>query len=289
MTLTWESVLFVPGTRSDLVPKALATGSGVVVLDLEDAVVPQEKDQARSRVETSLAALGDADAARVFVRVNDYASWWFGADAEMVARTRAAGVVLPKYEDPAQLRGLRSVLRDGGREQILTLVGIESARGVLDCRRLFAEGPSAAYFGAEDLVADVRGRRTRSNLEVLYARSQVALTGRVEQVVTIDQAFTDFRDDSGFVRDAQEGRDLGYEGKLAIHPAQVGPCRTVFLPSSGDVAHARRVLEAGSAGVGVVDGRMVDEVHLKLARHTIALHDAVADRDRANETRGDER
>ena len=190
---------------------------------------------------------------------------WFDDDVEAVAGTRA-GVVLPKYEDPAQLRDLRE--RVGDRPVV---VGVETARGVARARELLAEpGLVAAYFGAEDFIASVGGRRTSSSREVLFARSEVLLAARLGGVGALDQAVVNVRDEAFFRTDAGEGRDLGYDGKICIHPTQVTLAHEVFTPSEEEVAHARDVVDAGRAGVGVVNGEMVDDVHLRMAAAVLA-------------------
>ena len=272
--ISWESMLFVPGTKPELVQKALRSGAGVVVLDLEDAVAATDKVAARATVGPTLADLPPEAAARVLVRVNDTASPWHEDDVRAAATSRAGGIVLPKYERAQELLALRELASAHRTSGLLVAVGLESARGVLDCRALLAERPDAAYFGAEDLIADVGGRRTPESREVLFGRSLVALAGHVEGVALLDQAFTDVRDPDGFAGDAAAGRDLGYEGKICIHPTQVDLCRAVFSPTAAELSHAQRVLDATVDGVGTVDGQMVDEVHLKQARRILARHRA---------------
>ncbi len=259
-----RSLLFVPGGRADMVAKAPRSSPDAIAVDLEDAVAADDKDTARP---TAVGAVLDLpeDAGAVLVRVNPPGTPWFDDDVEAVGRTRA-GVVLPKYEDPAQLRDLRD--RAGERPVV---VGIETARGVARARELLSEpGVLAGYFGAEDFIASVGGRRTPSSREVLFARSEVLLAARLGGVGALDQAVVNVRDAEFFRTDAGEGRDLGYDGKICIHPSQVTLAHEVFTPSEEDVAHARDVVEAGRAGVGVVNGEMVDDVHLRMAAAVLA-------------------
>ncbi|WP_433803110.1 HpcH/HpaI aldolase/citrate lyase family protein [Actinomycetospora sp. CA-084318] len=251
-----RSLLFVPGGRADMIAKAPRSSPDAIAVDLEDAVAADGKDAARR---TATTGLPDT-ASLVLVRVNPPATPWHDDDVEAVAAT-AAGVVLPKYEERAQLADLRA--RVGDRPVI---VGIETARGVARARDLLDDaGVVAAYFGAEDYIASVGGRRTASSQEVLFARSEVLLAARLGGVGALDQAVVSVRDDEFFRRDAGEGRDLGYDGKICIHPTQVSLAHEVFTPSDEEVAHARDVVEAGRAGVGVVNGEMVDDVHLRMA------------------------
>jgi citrate lyase subunit beta / citryl-CoA lyase len=259
-----RSLLFVPGGRADMIAKASRSDPDAVAVDLEDAVAPGDKEAARATAVAAVAELPDTGTL-VLIRVNPPGTPWFDDDVEAVAGTRA-GVVLPKYEDPAQLADLRGRLGDRP-----VVVGLETGRGVARARDLLdASDVTAAYFGAEDYIASVGGRRTSSSREVLFARSEVLLAARLGGVGALDQAVVNVRDAEFFRTDAGEGRDLGYDGKICIHPTQVTLAPEVFTPSEEEVAHARDVVEAGRAGVGVVNGEMVDDVHLRMAAAVLA-------------------
>jgi citrate lyase subunit beta/citryl-CoA lyase len=182
-------------------------------------------------------------------------------------------VVLPKVERPSDVPELRRTLATLGLGPVLVLAGLETAAGVADARLLAASGPDAVYFGAEDYIADLGGRRTTDGAEVLFARSTVCLAARLAGIPALDQVVVEVRDDDRFLHDAQLGRSLGYTGKLCVHPAQVALAHRVFSPSPEELAHARAVLEAGAGGVGVVDGHMIDEVHVRLARQVLERAD----------------
>jgi citrate lyase subunit beta/citryl-CoA lyase len=264
-----RSALFVPGHRTDRLAKADRTRPDAVIVDWEDAVPVAGKEEARS---VSLAALGEQrpDVDTVLVRINAAGTPWFDADlaaaAEAVAGGVLDGVVLPKYEHPEQLAWVRAALPSAA----VVVVGIESVLGVADARPLLAEAPEAAYFGAEDFIADIGGRRTSGGNEVLYARSKVCLAACLAAVSTLDQVTAAVRDTEAFRADAEMGRSLGYTGKICLHPVQVGIAHEVFTPSESEMAHAREVLRAAEGGVGVVDGQMVDAVHVTMARDVLA-------------------
>lgn len=260
-----RSLLFVPGGSTERLAKVARIGPDAVVVDLEDAVAPDAKDAAR---EATVAALREQrpGAATVLLRVNPPGTPWYEADVAAAASIENLdGVVLPKYEQPAQLDAVRAAL-PGSR----VVVGLESGLGVADARTLLAHGPDAAYFGAEDYIADLGGRRTAANTEVLYARSAVVLAAHLAGVVALDQAVVAVRDGAAFRADAEQGRDLGYPGKICLHPVQVEIAHEVFTPSAAEVEHARAVLQASGSGVGVVDGQMVDAVHVTMARAVLA-------------------
>jgi len=258
-----RSVLFLPGTRLDLLAKVPRWTPDVAVVDLEDAVASADKDAARRAVhEAELRAPGST----VLVRVNPPGTPWHDADVAAAVAGGAAGVVLPKAEDPEVVARLGESLAGAW-----LVAGLETPLGVARAREVLDTGVvTAAYFGAEDFIADVGGRRTAAGLEVLYARSAVLLAGRLTGTPMIDQAVMALDDDAGYTADAQAGRALGYVGKLCIHPRQVALAHAVFTPTDAEVAAARRIVEAATAhGVTVVDGRMIDAVHVRQARHVL--------------------
>ncbi len=268
--LCFRSVLFVPGGKAKMINGAVTMGADAVVVDLEDAVSTAEKDGARRVAAETTAGLPGDQRSRVFLRVNPTSSPWFDEDVAVVAESRLAGVVLPKFESLEQLELLRRRLAANGSPDALVMVGIETARGVNDCYELLAGGVDGLYFGAEDYVADLGGRRSPSGAEALYARSQVRLAARLRGVPSIDQAVVAVHDEAKFRLDAGEGRDMGYCGKICLHPLQVRLANEVFSPSEEEIAHARRVLEAAAGGAGSLDGEMVDEVHVRMAAAVLA-------------------
>ena len=261
-----RSLFFVPGSRPDMIAKLPRYGADLAVVDLEDAVAAEEKESARLAAIRAIAGLPDGTGT-VLVRVNAVDSRWFADDLAAVAGSAANGVVLPKFET-ADVVGL---LRARLAPRALLVVGLETARGVADCRPLLGADVDAAYFGAEDYIADVGGTRTDEGGEVLYARSQVLLAARLGGVAAIDQVVTSVRDDELFRADARAGAALGYTGKICEHPRQVELAHEVFTPTAAQVEHAEAVLRVASAeGVGTVDGQMVDEVHVRMARQVLA-------------------
>ncbi len=213
---------------------------------------------------------------QVFVRVNGIATPWFADDVATALIPELTGVVVPKLESAADVAVVGDALAAAGVGHLGILAGIESAAGVARAEEVLRAPVRWCYFGAEDFVADMGGVRTASNLEVLYARSRVALAARLGDVHAIDQILADFRDDDRYLRDASEARALGYRGKLCIHPAQVALAHRVFTPSADEVDHARRLLAAYEAaaarGEATLDfeGEMVDEPMARRARQTLA-------------------
>jgi citrate lyase subunit beta/citryl-CoA lyase len=260
-----RSLLFVPGTRTGLLAKVPRWAPDVVIVDLEDAVPATEKDAARLAVaEADFSEAGTT----VLVRINPPGTPWHELDIAACLDTTAAGIVVPKGEDPEAVAALRDRLAKVAPELAIVL-GIESAIGVARARELMTTGVAAAFLGSEDFLADMGGRRTAGGFEVLYARSEVVLAGRLAGVPMIDQAVVAVEDDAAFTADAETGRALGYVGKICVHPRQVALAHAVFTPSETEIVDARRVLEAAAKGVGVVDGLMVDAVHIRMAQQVL--------------------
>lgn len=255
-----RSLLFAPGNRPEYFPKLVTSGADGIVLDLEDAVPPGAKRDARDVVCGALPSLvRDLGASRVFVRVNGPKTPWFQDDLGALGGA-GCGVVVPKLESLDELSAAGSWLAG-----VEVVAGIETVAAVEVAPALCGAPVTAAYFGAEDLMADLGGRRTAAGLEVLYARTRVAFAARLGGVRAIDQVVIDFDDDIRFRREADEARSLGYTGKLCIHPRQVALANDAFTPSAEEIEVNRRLVEAFEQaqreGRGVIDfeGRMVDQ------------------------------
>jgi citrate lyase subunit beta/citryl-CoA lyase len=270
-----RSLLFAPATRPDVLAKMPRSGPDGVVIDLEDAVPPDAKESARPNArEAGRALASEHPALAVFVRVNAVATEWFEADVAEACVPELAGIVVPKMETSDHVATVARALSGAGLAHLQVIAGTETAAGVADAREVYRPPVTVCYFGAEDFVADMGGVRTESSTEVLYARSHIALMARVSGVLALDQVVTSFGDDELFLADAAQGRALGYNGKLCIHPAQVPLAHRAFAPSPEEVDRARRLIDAYDAanarGEAVVafDGQMVDE---PLARHARAV------------------
>ena len=271
-----RSVLFAPGNRTDVLAKMPRSAPDVAVIDLEDAVPAASKPEAR-KIASQLAQQLTAEAPKmqVFVRVNAAVSEFFDDDLASLA-AGLTGVVVPKLESSAQVAVVRDAFAAHGIEAGI-FAGIETAAGVeYAVEVLAADGVIGAYFGAEDFIADMGGVRTAANTEVLYARSRVALGGRLAGVPVVDQIVADFRDEDRFVTEASEARALGYAGKLCIHPAQVALANAAFVPSAEELARAQALVAAydeavarGDAAIAF-DGQMVDEPVARQARSLLA-------------------
>ncbi|WP_254767624.1 HpcH/HpaI aldolase/citrate lyase family protein [Salinilacihabitans rarus] len=282
-----RSVLFTPGDRPEMMRKAPRAGADVVVFDLEDAVAPRRKAEAREAVRDVLADPEFDPDAEVCVRVT--AADAAAEDLAVVLGddddVRLDAVMLPKAEAAGDVERLAAALRERGAA-VPVLALIESARGVLAADAIAAvPATDALIFGAEDLAADVGATRTREGTEVLYARERVVVAAAAHGRDAIDTVYTDFDDVDGLRAETAFAVQLGYDGKLAIHPAQVDPINEAFTPDPDDVEWAEAVLEAkreaDAAGRGVfeVDGEMIDAPLIAQAERIVARAKAAGERD----------
>ena len=247
-----RSLLFVPGSRPDRFDKALAAGADAVIVDLEDAVAPTDKDGARKALGAWLSA-----ARAVIVRINGADTDWFRDDLALCARPGIAAVMLPKAERADDI----ATLRTAGAATVLPLV--ESATGFAALPAIAgAPGVQRLAFGSLDFQVDL-GMRDAREEELLFFRSQLVLASRLAGLQPpIDGVTTAIDDAARLQDDALHARRLGFGGKLCIHPRQVDGVNLCFAPTEGERAWAQRVLDAAAASRGAavaVDGRMVDK------------------------------
>ena len=256
--------LFVPGDRPDRFAKAAASGADAVIIDLEDAVAPQNKAAARA----NLGKHGLAPE-NVIVRVNGDATPFWDEDLAAVAATGIRTILIPKAEREETLAAVRAALGD----EAVLLPMIESVRGLSNLQHLLlAPGVAAIAFGHLDFAVDLR---CEPDWDVLASvRSTLVVQSRLAgRAAPIDGITADFTS-SATAQDAERARRFGFGGKLMIHPAQIAAARSVFIPSEAERAWARAVVDAtanGETGVITVDGKMVDRPIIERAHHILAL------------------
>ena len=280
-----RSVMFTPGDREEMMRKAPDVGADVVVFDLEDAVAVDRKAEARETVRRVLSDPEFDPDCEVCVRVNPV-GLGTSEDVEGVlgeAEVRLDSVMLPKTESGSEVETLVGFL-SGYDASVPILALVESARGVLAADEIAAvDATDALVFGAEDLAADVGATRTDEGLEVLYARERAVLAAAANDVEAIDTVYTDFGDEQGLIEATEFAIELGYDGKMAIHPSQVGPINDAFTPDPEDLEWAQAVLagkrEADADGRGVfeVDGEMIDAPLIAQAERIVERAEAATD------------
>ena len=221
-----RSLLFMPGTRADMIAKIARIVPDVAAVDLEDAVAAADKKSARETAVAAIDALEPDARTTVLVRVNPVGTPWFAADVAAAARCAAAGLVVPKLSRSQDLHELRQALAENTWTDALVVAGIETALGVADARPLLAGGLAGAYFGAEDYIADIGGRRTAEGDEVLYARSHVCLAAYLAGMPSIDQAVVGLGDDEHFLAERRRaGRSVTRARSASTHARSNWPTR----------------------------------------------------------------
>jgi citrate lyase subunit beta/citryl-CoA lyase len=272
-----RTVLFSPGDQPDLMQKAPSAGADVVVFDLEDAVAPTNKAEARERVREAVADI-DPDC-ELCVRLNPIDDGGRD-DLEALGETVADvdSLMLPKVSGPDDVRALVDALDDG---HVPVLALLETAAGVLAAEDIAAvPSVDALLLGAEDLSADVGFTRSDEGTEILYARQHVTLAASSHDVDAIDTLYTDFEDTDGLAADTERAVALGFDGKMAIHPAQVSVINEAFTPDDERIEWAQAVLaardeaRADGRGVFAVDGEMIDAPLIAQAEDVIERADA---------------
>ncbi|MEO8973387.1 MAG: CoA ester lyase [Ktedonobacteraceae bacterium] len=274
-----RSALFAPATRADLLRKLPRSQPDAAIFDLEDGVPPDAKEAARGIARSAAKELATTvPRLRLFMRINAVGTPWFAEDIVQALVSELTGIVLPKYESLDQLAQVYEMLKQQGLAHLSILVGLETTLGIARVEQILRPPIVAAYFGAEDFIADMGGERTEAGLEVLYARSRVVLAARVAGIQALDQVVVNFHDDHRFVTEAAQARALGYTGKLCIHPAQVPLAHQAFNPTPQEVERAHRLLDAyqhaqaEQQGVFVFEGQMID---LPLVRRAESILDRV--------------
>jgi len=258
-------LLFCPGNRPEMIAKLGRFGADGVAIDLEDGVPARDKEAARLIArEGATGLLGTHPNPQVFVRVNQAGSPWIQADIAEGVDQGTSGIIVPKLERLDQLQWVARELDNAGLTDAKIIGGLETVEGIESCVGLTHPRLVALYFGAEDYIADIGGERTVSNHEVAYARSRVVTAARLLGVAALDQAVVEIDEHDRFFREAVEARQLGYTGKVCLHPGQVALANQVFTPTVEEVDRSRRILaaadEAAQKGRGVVlfEGQMVD-------------------------------
>jgi len=277
-----RSALYVPGSNARALAKAGTLPADVLIVDLEDAVAPGAKEEARrAAVEAIRRGLGRAE---VVLRVNALDTPWGAADLAAAAGSGADAVLLPKVEGADAVREAgRRLDAEGAPASMSLWAMVETPRGVLHAEAVASSSPRLACLvaGTSDLTRDLRARHTPGRSEVLTSLSLLVLAARASGLAALDGVHLDLDDEAGFVAACRQGRDLGFDGKTLIHPRTVLAANLEFTPGDGELALAGRIIVAHAAaqaagqGVVVVDGRLVEGLHVAEARRLLALAAAI--------------
>ncbi len=279
-----RSALYMPGSNARALDKGRSLPVDVIILDLEDSVAPDAKDVARAQTVKAVRA-GGYGRRELLVRVNGLNTPWGQADLMALATSGADAVLLPKVESAAAVHQAAAALAAAGAPESLAVwCMMETPRGMLRAAEIADAGPrlGGLVMGTSDLAKDLHAAHTRDRLPMITALGLCLLAARAAGVAILDGVHLDLDDETGFADICRQGAELGFDGKTLIHPKQIGPANRAFAPSAAEVAWSRRIIaahaEAARAGKGVVlvDGKLIENLHVEAARRLVDLADAVA-------------
>lgn len=272
----FRSALYIPGSKERALEKARGLAVDAILFDLEDAVAPDEKANARATLSAALTEGGFGDRYKI-VRMNGLETEWGADDAAAIAGMECDAVLVPKVNSAADIDAV--VERMPGKRiwaMMETPLAVINAAGI-------AAHPAVEGFvlGTNDLAKDLGTRKAPRREPLLYALQACLMAARAHGVIALDGVYNAFKDDEGLAEECEQGRDMGYDGKTLIHPAQIDITNRIFAPTEAEIDLARRQIAAfdeaiamGQA-VAVVDGRIVENLHIVTARATLAKAEAI--------------
>lgn len=279
-----RSVLYMPGSNARALEKAKSLACDCIIIDLEDAVAPDAKEDARARVVAAVSA-GGYGRREVVIRINAPDTPWGEADIAAAATSGADAVLVPKVSTGADVATMRHLLTMAGAPVDLAMWAMmETPLAILNAGDIAAAGADnglrCLVMGTNDLAKETDASLGRERMAMLTWLSISVAAARAHGLAIVDGVYNDFRDTPGFDAECRQGRALGMDGKTLIHPSQIELCNEIFSPSELEVAEARRIIEAfdapENAGKGAINinGRMVERLHADMARRKLALHEA---------------
>ena len=274
-----RSLLYMPGSNPRALENARVLPADGLIIDLEDAVAAHTKEAARAIVAAALAA-GGYGTRELVLRVNQLDTPWGHADLAAAATMPIDAVLLPKVENPDRVRLTLSLLDAlGASERLAVWCMIETPLGVLAAREIAAASRrlAALVLGTSDLTKELHALATRDRLPLITSLGLAMLAARAYGLAILDGVHFDLSDNEGFAFACRQGRELGFDGKTLIHPKQIAPANAAYAPSPEEIEYSRRVIaahaEGAAAGKGVVlvDGKLVEGLHVENARRLLAV------------------
>jgi citrate lyase subunit beta/citryl-CoA lyase len=284
-----RSMLYMPGSNARALEKAKTLSADALIFDLEDAVAPDAKIAARDTVAAASGA-GGYGQRETLLRVNGLATPWGHGDLLAAAKMTLDGVVLPKVESADMVCQAVQVLRGAGAPGTVGIwCMMETPLGVLHAEAIASASPRVAGFimGTSDLTKDLHALHTADRLPMLASLSLCLLAARAHGLAILDGVHLDLDDAEGFAAACRQGRELGFDGKTLIHPKQIEVANKAFAPSPEEVAWSRRIIAAHAEAVGegkgllLVDGKLVENLHVEGACRLVAMADAIAAMEKA--------
>ena len=256
---TLRSLLFLPASNPRAIGHARDSDADLVILDLEDAVKPEDKEAARAAAIEAVAADWPMPVA---IRINAVGSEWYGLDMVKVSHSNVQLVVLPRAERKDDLHYLRS---HSGKP---VAAMVETAKGVITAPELAHEA-CALIAGTNDLAADLRLPTDAGREPLQMALQSIVLAARAARVAVFDGVFNSLDDEDGFAAEASAGRKLGFDGKSLIHPRQIAPCHAAFTPNEEEIARAERLVAAATGGAERFESQMIERMHVEAAKRLL--------------------
>jgi (3S)-malyl-CoA thioesterase len=276
-TRPYRSVLYIPGSKPRALEKARGLPVDAIIFDLEDAVSADEKVNARDTLAAALAE-GGYGARMKIVRINGLDTTWGRSDAEAVTKMACDAVLVPKVSSPDDLNALAAITGD-----LPIWAMMETPRGMLNAAAIAAHPLlQGMVMGTNDLAKELQVRFRPDRLPLMAGLGQCLLAAKAEGIIIVDGVYNAFKDAEGLAAECEQGRDMGFDGKTLIHPAQVDVANAAFAPSEAEIDLSRRQIaafeeaEAAGQGVAVVDGKIVENLHVATAREILAKADAIA-------------
>jgi citrate lyase subunit beta / citryl-CoA lyase len=279
-----RSVLYMPGSNARALEKAKSLPADGLILDLEDATAPDAKNVAREQV-CNAAKEGGYGNREVIIRANGLQTKWGYDDVCSVATSGADAILLPKVESASQIRQVEQILDEHEAPENLAIwCMMETPLGMLNAKEIAAAGGRLAGFvmGTSDLAKDLHSHHTDMRLPMITSLGICMLAARAYGLQILDGVYLDLNDADGFKASCVQGLELGFDGKTLIHPKQVAPCNDVFAPSDEAIEHSRKIIAAyeevlaQGKNVVLVDGKLVENLHVENAKRLVALADAIA-------------
>lgn len=280
-----RSVLYMPGSNERALQKAKTIAADGVILDLEDATAPDKKSLAREQVCAAVEA-GGYGKRELIIRVNALNTHWGYDDIVAASKTKADALLIPKVESADTVRQVENIMvSNGAHEGMAIWCMMETPRGILHAEEIAGatRRMTCMVMGTSDLAKELDCAHTRERLPMITSLGMCLLVARAYNIYIIDGVYLDLQDEEGFAYSCRQGAELGFDGKTLIHPKQVEPSNVAFSPSETDVAWSRKIIaaheEAARAGQGVVlvDGKLVENLHVESARRMVAMADLIAE------------
>lgn len=284
-----RSVLYMPGSNARALEKGRTLAADGLILDLEDAVAPDAKEMARGQIGASLKA-GGYGARELIVRVNGLESPWGNDDIVAAAGFGADAILLPKVESAGAVHQAETILEASGAPQALSVwCMMETPLGMLHAEEIAEASPrvGALVMGTSDLAKDLYAAHTRDRLPMITALGLCMLAARAAGIAILDGVHLDLGDDEGFAYSCRQGKELGFDGKTLIHPKTIDVANEVFGPSEEEVEWSRTIIAAHAEaekegkGIVVVDGKLIENLHVLNAERVVAMAKAIRDMESA--------